>query len=73
MTALCEPWPSSELFAILPYCRSVRLLLLWISKQLNLYDVRLLPPHPAPNLEDQCITLCLAPTSWPVRPGWLYQ
>jgi hypothetical protein len=25
-TALCEPWPSSELFTILPY---------WISKQLN--------------------------------------
>jgi hypothetical protein len=22
-TALCEPWPSSGLFAILPYCRSV--------------------------------------------------
>jgi hypothetical protein len=27
MTALCEPWPSSELFAILPYCRSVQLIL----------------------------------------------
>jgi hypothetical protein len=68
MTALCEPWPSSELFAILPYCRSVRLLLLWISKQLNFYGVRLLASRPTPNLEDQCIPLRLAPTH-----GWPYQ
>jgi hypothetical protein len=47
-TALCEPWPSSELFAILPYCRSVRLLLLWISEQLNFYGVRLLASYPTP-------------------------
>jgi hypothetical protein len=61
-TALCEPWPSSELFAILPYCRSVRLLLLWISEQLNFYGVRLLASHSTPNLEDQCVPLRLAPT-----------
>jgi hypothetical protein len=36
-TALCEPWPSSELFAILSYCTSVRLLLPWISEQLYFY------------------------------------
>jgi hypothetical protein len=47
-TALYEPWSSSELLAILPYCRSVRLLLLWISKQLNFYGVRLLASRPNP-------------------------
>jgi hypothetical protein len=47
-TALCEPWPSSELFAILPHCRSVRLLFLLISKQLNFYGVILLASHPTP-------------------------
>jgi hypothetical protein len=71
-TALCEPWPSSELFVILPYCRSVGLLLR-ISKQFNFYDVRLLASHPTSNLEDQCIPLRLAPTPRPVRPGWPYQ
>jgi hypothetical protein len=60
-TALCDPWPSSELFVILPYCRSVRLLL-WISKQLNVYGVRLLVTHPTPNLEDQYISLRLGST-----------
>jgi hypothetical protein len=62
MTALCEPWPSSELFAILLYCRSIQLLLLWISKQFNVYGVRLLASRLTPNLEGQCIPLRLAPT-----------
>jgi hypothetical protein len=35
--------------------------------------VRLSVSRPTPNLEDQCIPLRLAPTSWPVRPGWPYQ
>jgi hypothetical protein len=72
-TALGEPWPSSQLFAILPYCRSVRLLLLWISEQFNFYSVRLSVLRPTPNLEDQGIPLLLAPTPRPVRPGWPYQ
>jgi hypothetical protein len=71
--ALCEPWPSSELFAILPYCRSVRLLLLWIWKQLNFYGVKLLASCPTSHLEDQCLPLHLSLTPWPVRPGWPYQ
>jgi hypothetical protein len=61
-TALREPWPSSQLFTILPYCRSVRLLLLWISEQLNFYGVKLSALRPTLNLEDQCIPLRLAPT-----------
>jgi hypothetical protein len=72
-TALCEPWSSSELFAILPYCRSVRLLLSWISEQLNFYGVRLLASRPTPNREDQCIPLRLFSTPRPVQPGWPYQ
>jgi hypothetical protein len=48
MAALCEPWPSSELFAILPYCRSLWLLLLWISKQLDFCGLRLLASRPNP-------------------------
>jgi hypothetical protein len=35
--------------------------------------VRFSAPRPTPNLEDQCIPLRLAPTLWPVRPGWPYQ
>jgi hypothetical protein len=62
-TALCEPWPSSKLFAILPYCRFVRLLLLCISEQPAFYGVRLSASRPTLNLEDQCIPLRLAPTS----------
>jgi hypothetical protein len=61
-SALYKPWPSAELFDILPYCRSVRLLLLWISEQLNFYGVRFSASRPTPNLEDQGIPLCLAPT-----------
>jgi hypothetical protein len=65
-----HPWASSELFAILPYCRSVRLLLLWIPEQFNFYSVRLSASRPTPNLEDQVIPLRLAPTPRPVQPGW---
>jgi hypothetical protein len=54
-TALCDPWSSSGLFPILPYCRSVRLLLLWISEQCNFYGVRLSASRPTPNLEDKGI------------------
>jgi hypothetical protein len=43
---LCEPWPSSELFAVLPYCGFVRLLLR-ISEQFNFYDVRPTAPRPS--------------------------
>jgi hypothetical protein len=61
-TALCEPWPSAALLAILSYCRSVPLLLLWISEQPNFYGVRLLSSRAIPSLVDQYIPLRLAPT-----------
>ena len=32
-----------------------------------------LPLHPAPNLEDQEVTLCLVSTLWPFRHAWPYQ
>jgi hypothetical protein len=67
------------LFAILLYStqivlnRSVRLLFFRNSQQFSFYGVRLLASRPTPNLEDQGIPLCLAPTPWPVRHGWPYQ
>jgi hypothetical protein len=44
-----------------------------VSQQFNFYGVRLLASRPTPNLGDQSIPLCLAPTPWPVRHGWLFQ
>jgi hypothetical protein len=41
-----------------------------VSEQFCFYGVRLLASRPTPNLEDQGVPLCLAPTPWPVRHGW---
>jgi hypothetical protein len=75
-----QHWHDSSLWALsflriirhLPYCRSIWLLV-WISEQLDFYGVRLFASRPTPNLVDQCIPLCLAPTPWLLRPGWPYQ
>jgi hypothetical protein len=44
-----------------------------VPEQFSFYGVRLLVSRPIPNLEDQGLPLCLAPTPWPVRHGWPYQ
>jgi hypothetical protein len=49
---------------IFPGCLFLR-----ISEQFIFYSVRLLASRPTPNLADQGIPLCLAPTPWPVRLG----
>jgi hypothetical protein len=35
--------------------------------------MRCWPIDPTPNLEDQCISLCLGALLWPVQQGWPYQ
>jgi hypothetical protein len=44
-----------------------------VPEQLIFYGARLLASRPTPNLEDQGIPLCLAPTPWPVRHGCPHQ